>query len=1067
MPISQSPREEWKVTKKDHPGSTADEIEAEPDWRHDSNEHYPGFKNRHGRRAGFAGGKHEDWDPDEDFEEDKQVMQETKREVDSKDGKLTNWQDILKSEKDISLYHPEGHPYGWRYVLDYTEDEIRYKQEWPANIKKREQEKRKEEQQEKDSKSSAKKRKGDDENSQQNGDAQRKQDGAVQTSQESSGDQSEDGQEHNRSEYDKLRDTYTPHEIALLRAVQHEKDYMRNHKSNDGKGHSGIKHNRTDISLAEDDQFTPDNWIPRSKELIRLTGKHPLNCEPDLRRLFDAGFITPNEIHYVRSHGAVPRLLEEYHKLEVTPFNGKSVTFSMSDIKQDFPCINIPVLIGCDNGRRKELNMIKRTHGFNWGPGAAGCAYWKGPLLRDVLLAAGVPEDMPGEDEKRYWVNLQGADNPGSALYETSVPFEYVMDAKNDVMLAYEMNDVPLPPDHGYPLRTVIPGYVGGRQVKWLQRVWVTDRENDSYWHIWDNRFVPPFVTSQDDELGKAMFHHPDTALYEQYLNSVITRPSQGEAIQLKAINKGKTYRIQGFAFNGRGDEVKRVEVTLDGGKTWLYCIRRFPDAPIRHGKKYWTWCFWHVDVAIGDVVATKSIRVRAWDAKFVTQPEEPAWNLMGSMNNVQYLVKSEMVTDDSPHVLFRHPVEPGNGEGGWQKESTENQISNAQKKTDAPKKQFTREEIEKHDQQDDCWIVVDGKVYDATSVTQWHPGGAAPIMMHAGTVHHQTTEEFSSIHDDYAYEKLNECVLGTVTDKAMELIKRTREDQDDPDARVPSDQALLKHRWVRAILRKRDWISEDTAVYTFELPDKKRYLGLGTCQHVELGFHLRDRMLIRQYTPTRPVLPRDSGIQVSKEEDSEDLHDGYGSFRLTVKTYFPDKDQPGGAFSNILTAMPIHEEVEMRGPTGEVVYNGHGKFCINGKDRTFKRVSMVLGGTGLTPGFSLLARVVLDPEDPTEIHVVDANKAEADIILKDDLDRFIKLSKGRLKVAHVLSHPDDNWKGLTGHVTEDIIRGNLFPPERDENLVLLCGPPPMIQKAAVPAFENWGYEQGKNMFGL
>ena len=89
-------------------------------------------------------------------------------------------------------------------------------------------------------------------------------------------------------------------------------------------------------------------------------------------------------------------------------------------------------------------------------------------------------------------------------------------------------------------------------------------------------------------------------------------------------------------------------------------------------------------------------------------------------MKNCWYIVKPEIVekSDDGvPAILFRHPTEPGVGKGGWLKESTEIQISDAKQDAGAPQKQFTRGEIEKHDKEDDCWIVVDGKVYDATSV--------------------------------------------------------------------------------------------------------------------------------------------------------------------------------------------------------------------------------------------------------------------------------------------------------------------------------------------------------------
>jgi nitrate reductase (NAD(P)H) len=140
------------------------------------------------------------------------------------------------------------------------------------------------------------------------------------------------------------------------------------------------------------------------------------------------------------------------------------------------------------------------------------------------------------------------------------------------------------------------------------------------------------------------------------------------------------------------------------------------------------------------------------------TQPKEPNWNVMGMMNNCWYIVKPSIVqgTDsDTPSILFRHPVEPGTADGGWMKPSVENQIASAKQEAGAPQKQFTRQEIEKHDKEDDCWIVVDGKVYDATSVLEWHPGGKAAVLGHAGKVHAETSNEFESIHDGYAYQKL------------------------------------------------------------------------------------------------------------------------------------------------------------------------------------------------------------------------------------------------------------------------------------------------------------------------
>lgn len=128
-------------------------------------------------------------------------------------------------------------------------------------------------------------------------------------------------------------------------------------------------------------------------------------------------------------------------------------------------------------------------------------------------------------------------------------------------------------------------------------------------------------------------------------------------------------------------------------------------------------------------------------------------------MNNCWYTIRPDIQDDnesDGSALYFRHPCEPGTGTGGWMRPSTKNRIENIKHEAASPQKQFTREEIEKHNNENDCWIVINGKVYDATSVLDWHPGGKAPIMAHAGRTHADTTQEFESIHDDYAEQKLS-----------------------------------------------------------------------------------------------------------------------------------------------------------------------------------------------------------------------------------------------------------------------------------------------------------------------
>lgn len=127
-------------------------------------------------------------------------------------------------------------------------------------------------------------------------------------------------------------------------------------------------------------------------------------------------------------------------------------------------------------------------------------------------------------------------------------------------------------------------------------------------------------------------------------------------------------------------------------------------------------------------------------------------------MNNSWYIVKPKVMEDtesNRSHLTFSHPCEPGTGQGGWKKPSVEIQMQDVRRQASAPSQQYTREDIEPHSTENDCWIVVNGRVYDATSVLSWHPGGKQAILPHAGRVHMETTDEYESIHDAYAHEKL------------------------------------------------------------------------------------------------------------------------------------------------------------------------------------------------------------------------------------------------------------------------------------------------------------------------
>ncbi|TFY58429.1 hypothetical protein EVJ58_g6427 [Rhodofomes roseus] len=763
-------------------------------------------------------------------------------------------------------------------------------------------------------------------------------------------------------------------------------------------------------------------------------------------------------------HGAVPQLSWETHKLEVyadpPQLISKAKHWTMDELADgDFRVIEIPVTFGCDGNRRKELNMIKRTTGFNFTSAGVSTCLWRGVLVRDVLLASGL-QDQP-EDERwfafpSYHDPVTYVDEPSEGPYATSIPLLHAMNPANDVMLVFGQNGRVLHPDHGYPLRTIIPGFVGGRQVKWLKKLWVTKEPNRSYYHIWDNRVVPSFIDSKEHPLATAFFHHEDTACYDQAeaacyecLQSAICKPAHDERIQLSDKNALEgTYTVEGYAFSN-GDRIERVELSLDGGKTWRWCFKHFLKEPLRHGVKFWAWIFWSCEVKLQEMVNAQEIIVRACDSRKNYQPSEISWNLMGMMNNSWYRVRPTIEADTQnslPTVRFLHPVAPGNGDGGWMKPAEEMKSDDK----DKPEKTFSLEEIAKHNNK---------AVYDVTSVLSWHPGGANAILAYAGKATVDVTNEYKGIHDSYANSKKDECLIGALSEEGIKAMEEDAKRAAKELAKVKEERkglALQPDVFTRAKLVKRKEVSSDTRLYIFELPRKEDgspgVLGLPVGQHVQIAVHFQDQAVMRSYTPVHPVLPH--------EED--------GTIHLLVKTYMPSEGgpfPPGGTVSNYLDCMDDGEEIDIRGPSGGIKYLGRGKFEIDGEERHFDKVNLVTGGSGLTPHWQLIHAIMSDDSDNTLVSLID--RTYDDILMRDELQKYADEKPDKFKLWHVLSSPpkDREWKYSEGRLDQKMMEQHFYPAE-DGVVTLLCGPPAMIEKAALPGLQEMGFEDGKTVFG-
>jgi len=247
--------------------------------------------------------------------------------------------------------------------------------------------------------------------------------------------------------------------------------------------------------------------------------------------------------------------------------------------------------------------------------------------------------------------------------------------------------------------------------------------------------------------------------------------------------------------------------------------------------------------------------------------------------------------------------------------------------------------------------------------------------------------------------------------------------------------------------LIEKENLSHDTRRFRFELPSSEHVLGLPTGQHIYLTARIDGQLIVRPYTPT------------SSDED-------HGFMDLVVKVYFKNvhpKFPDGGKMSQYLENMKIGDTIDVRGPSGHLVYNGNGEFAIR-KDKksepktiSVKRVSMIAGVTGITPMLQLIRQVFRDENDRTCLSLLFANQTEEDILLREELEEVQKQYPERFKLWYTVDRPGEGWTYSSGFISADMIKDHLFPPS-DDDLVVMCGPPPMINFACIPNLDKLEY---------
>lgn len=329
----------------------------------------------------------------------------------------------------------------------------------------------------------------------------------------------------------------------------------------------------------------------------RIVTEHPLNAETPLEALTAPA--VPVGTFYVRSNFAAPEVSPGTWRLTVSGRVERPVELSLADL-QALPAKTLTVTVECAGNGRTAMRPV--PPGTPWDFGAVATAQFTGTPLRGVLELAGLAADAV---EVLFVAADAGTVETGAqARFERSLPLAEAL--TDDVLLVWAMNGEPLAPEHGAPLRLVVPSWYGMAWVKWLNEIRVLDRPFEGFFQT--ERYI--YVADEGTPDG--------TPVARIRVRALITEPTEGARLSTGPIE------ITGAAWSGFG-EVVAVEISTDGGTTWSAAGLEGASEPYARQLFRYTW---HARPGRYELLA------RATDAAGHVQPLTPRSNELGYGNN-------------------------------------------------------------------------------------------------------------------------------------------------------------------------------------------------------------------------------------------------------------------------------------------------------------------------------------------------------------------------------------------------------------------------------------------------